>query len=76
MPPIAGAEKLHRLEDRRDAAEAVGESEEIGEMKTADHREMSDGRSYSHNPINQLFIRHRSFVICHLSSESFSGDDK
>src|SRR4030095_4401858 len=67
MPLVAGAKILHRLEDRRDAAEAVGDSEEVGEMKTADHREMSGRRPHSHNPVSRLIIRHCSSFIVHRS---------
>jgi hypothetical protein len=49
---ITGADKFHRLEDRRDAAKAIGYGEEIGQMKAADHRKMSGGRSQSHNRIS------------------------
>src|SRR5262245_43566623 len=68
MPLIAGAEIFHRLEDRRDAAEAVGDGEEIGEMKTADHREMSGRRPQSHiakQSGRNFALRHMAYGIWH-----------
>src|SRR6266508_2858327 len=56
--------------DRREAAEAVGDSEEVGEMKTADHREMSGRRPHSHivkQSGRNFDICHISYAICHIS---------
>src|SRR5262245_45355651 len=49
VPRIPRAEKFHRLEDRSNTAKTIGDGEEIGEMETADHREMSDRLSLAHN---------------------------
>jgi hypothetical protein len=45
---VLGGEELHRLEDGRDAAEPVGDGEEVRKMKVADHRKMSLRPSLRH----------------------------